>query len=185
MLKVVSSIPCCRWFGYTLTHSLVVSLLSPNHPLVMGSPHGPQLTYLLNHILLGFFFLLLDCSHIVLGFFFCGVNNTLSILFLDHFACKMGLIISLLYIKYYYIFFPNYILVLHSVEEILFVYVAWCRRINNLHNSKYTFQIVRVISIEWKLRTNLSLLIALIITLFLYSVTITRCFTYKPFSYTF
>ncbi len=107
----------------------------------------------------------------------------LSILSLDHFACKMSLLTNFLYIKYHYNFFPLCILVPHSVEEILFVVVAWCRRINNLHNSKYTFQIVRIIFIEWKLPTNLSLLIALIITLFLYSVTITRCFTYKPFSF--
>jgi hypothetical protein len=31
-LKVVNSVPCWRWFGYTLTHSSVVSLLSPSHP---------------------------------------------------------------------------------------------------------------------------------------------------------
>jgi len=29
-----------------------------------------------SHIMLGFFFLLLDYRHIVLGFFLCGANNT-------------------------------------------------------------------------------------------------------------
>ncbi len=75
-LKVVSLVPYWRWFGYTFTHSLVVSLLSPSHPSMMGSPHGPQLTHLLSHILLGFSFLLLDYSHIMLGFFFCRANNS-------------------------------------------------------------------------------------------------------------
>jgi hypothetical protein len=48
-LKVVSLIPCWRWFGYTLTHSSVVSLLSlvtrrwwgvhtnPNSPICLAT----------------------------------------------------------------------------------------------------------------------------------------------------
>jgi hypothetical protein len=47
VLKVVSSVPCWRWFGYTFTHSSVLSLLSPSHSLMMGSPHRPQFTHLL------------------------------------------------------------------------------------------------------------------------------------------
>jgi hypothetical protein len=84
VLKVVSSVPYWRWFGYTLTHSSMVNLLSPNHLPIMGSPHGPQLTHLLSHILLGFFF-------------FVVLIILISILSLDHFACKMGLLTSSIY----------------------------------------------------------------------------------------
>jgi len=88
----------CEWvettiskpLGPTFIHLSAVNLLSPNHPLVMGSSHKPRFTHLPSHILLGFSFLLLDCSHIVLGFFFCGANNTFVNLFSWSFCLQNG-----------------------------------------------------------------------------------------------
>ncbi len=89
--------PLLRWFDYTFTHSLVVSLLSPNHPSMMGSPHEPQLTHLFSHMLLGFFFFAFGLQpHNVRVFFFVVLMIPLSILSLDHFACKMGLLTNVI-----------------------------------------------------------------------------------------